>query len=144
LLLGLHISYEVFPIRSEFVGSCRLHHLLLHRELEFLSWSYLSHWSVIVFVIVYEAHRLLFWWPLREDGSRCEYDLVVACEILEGLPMRLFDSKHLPPPLEHYHVLFPHSWKQGWVLQHLLLEELLLIMLGLQSICLSLIGFTPT
>lgn len=30
LLLGLHISYEVFPIRSEFVSSCRLHHLLLH------------------------------------------------------------------------------------------------------------------
>jgi hypothetical protein len=29
LLLGLHISYEVFPIRSEFFGSCRLHHLLL-------------------------------------------------------------------------------------------------------------------
>ena len=30
LLLGLHISYEVFSIRSEFVSSCRLHHLLLH------------------------------------------------------------------------------------------------------------------
>ena len=30
LLLGLHITYEIFPIRSEFVGSCRLHHLLLH------------------------------------------------------------------------------------------------------------------
>ena len=29
LLLGLHISYEVFPIRSEFFTSCRLHHLLL-------------------------------------------------------------------------------------------------------------------
>ena len=29
LLLGVHISYEVFPIRSKFVGSCRLHHLLL-------------------------------------------------------------------------------------------------------------------
>lgn len=29
LLLGLHISYEVFPIRSEFFACCRLHHLLL-------------------------------------------------------------------------------------------------------------------
>jgi hypothetical protein len=61
LLLGLHVTYEVLPIRSEFVSSCRLHHmLLLQCELEFLSWRYLSHWSIVIFIIVNEANRLLF------------------------------------------------------------------------------------